>query len=83
MTIIIKSQKSLNMTDLKFYEELKILREKDKYPSKELKEHLINKIFPKTRGVSFSSFQRYGKFLWTYFKTHRPAVWLGYSRFYF
>ncbi len=36
------------MTDLKFYEELKVFRGKDKYPSKELEEHLINRIFPKT-----------------------------------
>ncbi len=36
------------MTGLKFYEELSVLRGKDKYPSKELEEHLINRIFPKT-----------------------------------
>ncbi len=29
------------MTGLKFYEELKVFRGRDKYPSKELEEHLI------------------------------------------
>ena len=36
------------MTDRKLYEEMKGLRGKDKYPNKELEEHLIEKIFPKT-----------------------------------
>jgi hypothetical protein len=36
------------MAEVKLYEELKDLRGKDKYPSKELEEHLIARIFPKT-----------------------------------
>ncbi len=36
------------MTGVKLYEELKVFRGKDKYPSKEMEEHLINRIFPKT-----------------------------------
>ncbi len=36
------------MTEVKLYEELKVSRGKDKYPSKELEEHLLNRIFPKT-----------------------------------
>ena len=36
------------MAKVKLYEELKVSRGKDKYPSKELEEHLINRIFPKT-----------------------------------
>ncbi len=30
------------MTEVKLYEELKVLRGKDKYPSKELEEHLTS-----------------------------------------
>ncbi len=36
------------MTGIKLYEELEDIRGRDKYPSKELEEHLVNRIFPKT-----------------------------------
>ncbi len=36
------------MTDIKCYEEMKRIRGKDKYPDKEIEEHLLEKIFPKT-----------------------------------
>ncbi len=36
------------MIGVKLYKELEDLRGRDKYPSKELEEHLVNRIFPKT-----------------------------------
>ena len=36
------------MPDVKFYEEMKGFREKDKYPNKELEEYLVDKFFPKS-----------------------------------
>jgi hypothetical protein len=35
------------MAGVKFYEEMKGFRGKDKYPNKELEEYLVDKIFPK------------------------------------
>ncbi len=36
------------MTGVKLYEELRVFRGKDKYPSAELEEYLVDRIFPKT-----------------------------------